>query len=96
MNQSNAFHGNTINTPPTYMSMFWHMFCEYLISTMMKHTEYTTNEYTTMIHFFHKPITKYVHCSFIFVFKKIINNSRGKYKRNECLINVCKSDKDLS
>jgi hypothetical protein len=29
-------------------------------------------------------------------FKKFINNSRGKYKRNECLINVCKSDKDLS
>jgi hypothetical protein len=28
-------------------------------------------------------------------FKKL-NNSRGKYKRNECLINVCKSDKDLS
>ena len=22
--------------------------------------------------------------------------TRGKYKRNECLINVCKSDKDLS
>jgi predicted RNA-binding protein YlxR (DUF448 family) len=33
---------------------------------------------------------QYVH------FKKFINNSRGKYKRNECLINVCKSDKDLS
>ena len=32
----------------------------------------------------------------IFYFKKFINNSRGKYKRNECLINVCKSDKDLS
>jgi hypothetical protein len=32
------------------------------------------------------------HC----IFKKFINNSRGKYKRNECLINVCKSDKDLS
>ena len=32
----------------------------------------------------------------IFIFKKFINNSRGKYKRNECLINVCKSDKDLS
>ena len=30
------------------------------------------------------------------VFKKFINNSRGKYKRNECLINVCKSDKDSS
>ena len=30
------------------------------------------------------------------VLKKFINNSRGKYKRNECLINVCKSDKDLS
>ena len=30
------------------------------------------------------------------VFKKLINNSRGKYKRNECLINVCKSDTDLS
>ena len=30
------------------------------------------------------------------IFKKFINNSRGKYKRNECLINVCKSDKDLS
>ena len=29
-------------------------------------------------------------------FKKLINNSRGKYKRNECLINVCKSDTDLS
>ena len=29
-------------------------------------------------------------------FKKFINTSRGKYKRNECLINVCKSDKDLS
>ena len=28
--------------------------------------------------------------------KKFINNSRGKYKRNERLINVCKSDKDLS
>jgi hypothetical protein len=27
---------------------------------------------------------------------KNLNNSRGKYKRNECLINVCKSDKDLS
>ena len=32
----------------------------------------------------------------LFLFKKFINNSRGKYKRNECLINVCKSDKDLS
>ena len=28
--------------------------------------------------------------------KKLINYSRGKYKRNECLINVCKADKDLS
>jgi hypothetical protein len=28
--------------------------------------------------------------------KKVINNSRGKYKRNECLINACKSDEDLS
>jgi hypothetical protein len=28
--------------------------------------------------------------------KKFINNSWGKYKRNECLINVCKSEKDLS
>jgi hypothetical protein len=28
--------------------------------------------------------------------KKLINNSGGKYKRNECLFNVCKSDKDLS
>ncbi len=35
-------------------------------------------------------------CRGIFEFKKFINNSRGKYKRNECLINVCKSDKDLS
>jgi hypothetical protein len=34
--------------------------------------------------------------SIISNFKKIINNSRGKYKRNECLINVCKSDTDLS
>jgi hypothetical protein len=35
---------------------------------------------------------------YIYIFKKLINNSRGKYKRNECLINdnVCKSDKDLS
>jgi hypothetical protein len=32
----------------------------------------------------------------IYIFKKLINNSRGKYKRNECSINVCKSDKDLS
>jgi hypothetical protein len=32
----------------------------------------------------------------IYIVKKLINNSRGKYKRNECLINVCKSDKDLS
>jgi hypothetical protein len=32
----------------------------------------------------------------IYIFKKFINNSRGKYKRNECLINVCKSDTDLS
>jgi hypothetical protein len=32
----------------------------------------------------------------VYIFKKFINNSRGKYKRNECLINVCKSDKDLS
>ena len=31
----------------------------------------------------------------VFYFKKFINNSQGKYKRNECLINVCKSDKDL-
>ena len=30
------------------------------------------------------------------VLKKLINNSLGKYKRNECLINVCKSDTDLS
>jgi hypothetical protein len=30
------------------------------------------------------------------IFKKFINNSRGKYKRKECLINVCKSDKDMS
>ena len=34
--------------------------------------------------------------SFTNNFKKFINNSQGKYKRNECLINVCKSDKDLS
>ena len=34
--------------------------------------------------------------SIIMNFKKLINNSRGKYKRNECLINVCKSDTDLS
>jgi hypothetical protein len=33
---------------------------------------------------------------FYLVLKKLINNSRGKYKRNECLINVCKSDTDLS
>ena len=32
----------------------------------------------------------------LYTFKKLINNSRGKYKRNECLINVCKSDTDLS
>jgi hypothetical protein len=32
----------------------------------------------------------------VIIIKKFINNSRGKYKRNECLINVCKSDKDLS
>jgi hypothetical protein len=32
----------------------------------------------------------------VYLFKKFINNSGGKYKRNECLINVCKSDKDLS
>ena len=32
----------------------------------------------------------------IIIVKKLINNSRGKYKRNECLINVCKSDTDLS
>jgi hypothetical protein len=32
----------------------------------------------------------------LILFKKLINNSRGKYKRNECLINVCKSDTDLS
>jgi hypothetical protein len=32
----------------------------------------------------------------VYLFQKIINNSREKYKRNECLINVCKSDKDLS
>ena len=32
----------------------------------------------------------------LYKFKKLINNSRGKYKRNECLINVCKSDTDLS
>ena len=35
-------------------------------------------------------------CIMYLVLKKFINNSRGKYKRNECLINVCKSDKDLS
>ena len=34
--------------------------------------------------------------SIITILKKLINNSRGKYKRNECLINVCKSDTDLS
>ena len=34
--------------------------------------------------------------SFLTNLKKLINNSRGKYKRNECLINVCKSDTDLS
>ena len=34
--------------------------------------------------------------NFIINLKKLINNSRGKYKRNECLINVCKSDTDLS
>ena len=33
---------------------------------------------------------------YITIIKKLINNSRGKYKRNECLINVCKSDTDLS
>ena len=32
----------------------------------------------------------------LYILKKLINNSRGKYKRNECLINVCKSDTDLS
>ena len=32
----------------------------------------------------------------VYIIKKLINNSRGKYKRNECLINVCKSDTDLS
>jgi hypothetical protein len=37
------------------------------------------------------------HCKELLkLFKKLINNSRGKYKRNECLINVCKSDTDLS
>jgi hypothetical protein len=34
--------------------------------------------------------------SILTIFKKLINNSRGKYRRNECLNNVCKSDKDLS
>jgi hypothetical protein len=49
----------------------------------------------------------YLHClinykrftfklQYIFLLKKFINNSRGKYKRNECLINVCISDKDFS
>ena len=33
---------------------------------------------------------------YLTILKKFINNSRGKYKRNECLINVCKSDTDLS
>jgi hypothetical protein len=32
----------------------------------------------------------------LYILKKLISNSRGKYKRNECLINVCKSDTDLS
>jgi N-glycosylase/DNA lyase len=34
--------------------------------------------------------------SILTTFKKFLNNSRGKYERNECLINVCKSDKDSS
>jgi hypothetical protein len=33
---------------------------------------------------------------FYVLFKKLINNSRAKHKINECLINVCKSDTDLS
>jgi hypothetical protein len=41
-------------------------------------------------------ITVYQHGKCFTFIKKLINNSRGKYKRNECLINVCKSDTDLS
>jgi hypothetical protein len=37
-------------------------------------------------------VTKKLVC----ILKKCINNSRGKYKINECLINVCKSDTHLS
>ena len=42
----------------------------------------------------HKKFKKINH--HLSLLKKLINNSRGKYKRNECLINVCKSDTDLS
>jgi hypothetical protein len=37
----------------------------------------------------------FMYMATVFYFKKFIINSQGKYKRNECLINVCKSDKDL-
>jgi hypothetical protein len=37
----------------------------------------------------------FVRLQLVCTIKKFINNSRGKYKINECLINVCKSDKDL-
>ena len=32
---------------------------------------------------------------FLICFVKLINNSRGKYKRNTYLINICKSDTDF-
>ena len=31
----------------------------------------------------------------VYIFVKLINNSRGKYKRNTYLINICKSDTDF-
>jgi hypothetical protein len=48
-------------------------------------------KHTFILNFLHELLM-----SILMLFKKLINNSRGKYKRNECLINVCKSDTDLS
>ena len=31
----------------------------------------------------------------VYILVKLINNSRGKYKRNTYLINICKSDTDF-
>ena len=59
--------------------------------------KYTENNFKKYLQNYIKYIVLYELTKLtISIIKKLINNSRGKYKRNECLINVCKSDTDLS